>query len=136
MRRGHKCYDPHVDRVVIGEAATLDITPCADVTVARVGGDVDLASTRELRAEILGALDALRPRVVVLDLTDVAFLDSSGLRLLFELGRRFSRLRARLAVVLPRDEHVREVFAIVDAAHALRLFESVDDALANRSRVA
>jgi anti-sigma B factor antagonist len=44
----------------------------------RVSGEVDLASAPELR-EAIAKLAADRPPLVVVDLTDVPFLDSSGL---------------------------------------------------------
>ncbi len=48
----------------------------ATVTVV---GDIDISSSAQLAAAVAAAFDGLPPTVVVYDLTEVAFVDSSGL---------------------------------------------------------
>ena len=107
--------------------ATLDVTADAGVCVAALAGEVDLVATTTITAEGLASIGASGP--LVLDLSAVTFLDSTGLRLVFNTRRRLARRGRRLAVVLPRDERVRQIFAMVDAADALDVHESLEDAL-------
>jgi anti-anti-sigma factor len=56
-----------------------------DDVVLHLAGELDLAVKEELRAALAGA--RLDGRPLVLDLTDVTFLDSSGLAVLLEANR-------------------------------------------------
>ena len=51
--------------------------------VLAVEGSVDIASSPELRGELRVAVEARRPRIVI-DMTGVSFVDSSGLATLIE----------------------------------------------------
>ncbi|MGB8650843.1 MAG: STAS domain-containing protein [Mycobacteriales bacterium] len=67
----------------------------------RPSGDLDLATVEPFRAMVQAAL-AKEPTALVLDLTDVTFLDSSGLAVL-AVGLRSQRARgATFAVVKPQ----------------------------------
>jgi len=50
---------------------------------------------------------------VVVDLTDVQYLDSSGVQLLFELAERLTGRQQRMAVAVPADAPARRVLDIV-----------------------
>lgn len=60
-------------------------------------GDIDLSTL----AEAVGALDEVRggARLLVLDLSEVGFMDTSGLRLVIEEQRRAAEGSYRFAVV-------------------------------------
>jgi len=114
--------------------ATVAVAEVQGVAVASLGGDIDLEGNAAISREIAGVAD--RAAGLVLDLAAVTFLDSSGLRLVFSLRRRLARRRQRLAVVLPLDERVRQVFVLIDAGDVLEFFGSVDGALADRRQAA
>jgi anti-sigma B factor antagonist len=58
----------------------LDVTPAGAAVVIAVTGEVDMGTSPQLWAAIEGQSGT--PRDVVLDLTGVSFLDSSGLAVL------------------------------------------------------
>jgi anti-anti-sigma factor len=66
-----------------------------DPAVCVVRGEVDISNVAELRAGLAAAFDA-SPAVVV-DLADVAFMASAGVRALVEAGTRPGR---RMAIVV------------------------------------
>ena len=68
-------------------------------TVLMVRGELDLATAPELEEHIDGVLDA--GREVVVDLRDLAFMDSSGIRVLVAAHARAGRCGTRLIVVRP-----------------------------------
>ena len=72
----------------------------AEPTVIAPEGELDIASVGDLRA---ARTDAARegPGAVVVDLSQVTFIDSSGLGALVELHSRLRRSGRRLAVVAP-----------------------------------
>ena len=88
----------------------LDVEPAGDTTTVRVVGEVDLATSPQLR-ECLTGLDGN----VVVDLTEVGFLDSSGLNALIgsknHLTTSGGTLRLRGA-----QPHVRRVFDVMGMA--------------------
>ena len=109
--------------------ATVEVTEREYVPIVSLAGDVDLSFADELTRGMRGVAER-RARAAVLDLSEVTFLDSAGLHLVFGLRRRLARRGARLAVVLPRDRKVRQIFALVDAVETLDVHASLADALA------
>ncbi|HTJ66389.1 MAG TPA: STAS domain-containing protein [Actinospica sp.] len=79
--------------------------------VLSVVGDVDLGSAEKLEAEIAGAVEDLDPGAdLLLDLSGVSFLDSSGLRALILGSDAVKMADVRLAFVLsPAVSRVLEV---------------------------
>lgn len=79
---------------------------------------------------------AIRSRVsnhalgLVVDMTKVSFIDSSGLAILFELARRLRSGRQQLRVVVPRASSVRMATDLVDLGSAAGIDESIDAAIA------
>lgn len=65
----------------------LSVTVRADTTMCRVSGDVDISCSSELRERLLAALEAPRARLI-LDLSEVTFMDASGLGALMAARRR------------------------------------------------
>lgn len=51
-------------------------------------GDIDAATVEQQRGEWLQAVDERRPQRLVIDMTDVTFLDSTGLGAIVALQRR------------------------------------------------
>ena len=73
--------------------------------IVRFEGDLDLASVPAVKREVLAA--TTRAQHVVLDLSDVAWLDSSGLRLLDDLARVYEGRGATVRIVAPADVPAR-----------------------------
>jgi len=72
----------------------------ADPTVIAPEGELDIARVGDLRATLREAAREDAAAVVV-DLSQVSFIDSSGLGALVELHNRLRRSGRRLAVVAP-----------------------------------
>ena len=93
-----------------------------------VRGEIDIATSPELKL----ALDtAIRESVgaFVLDLCDVAFLDSSGLNLILRARAALARGDRELAIVCPPGP-VRRLFEVAGIADLLFLYASRDEAAA------
>lgn len=63
----------------------------------RVAGELDISTAPQLRLEIDAAMTT-PPGDLILDLSEVTFLDSSGLAVLFSAARRLARHDARVTV--------------------------------------
>jgi anti-anti-sigma factor len=89
----------------------------ADVVLA-LSGELDLSTIDALTAQVDTQLQ--RPvDSLTLDLRDLAFMDSTGLRLLIELNDRARRGRWRLKLIGPRHEAASRVLHITGADAAL-----------------
>ncbi|MEA2190178.1 MAG: anti-sigma factor antagonist [Solirubrobacteraceae bacterium] len=81
-----------------------------DEVVVAPAGELDLASAGVLEAE-MRALAGAQAKRVVLDLRDVGFMDSTGLRLLISLRNTARRCGQRLLVV-PGPACVQRLFEL------------------------
>ncbi len=88
-------------------------------TIAAVSGEIDLSSAGELGGR-LSAVVAAAPQTLVIDLTGVTFLDSSGLRLLLRLKRELLEYGGKL-VVVPGGSRVARLFELTGADQDLEL---------------
>ncbi|GAB2771525.1 STAS domain-containing protein [Amycolatopsis magusensis] len=92
-----------------------------------VTGEVDLASKPDLDAGLTAALDP-HTALIVLDLSGVSFLSSSGLQVLTEFQDRADELGTEIRVVCA-GRPVRRPLEVVGLDRRLRLYTSVETAL-------
>lgn len=76
-----------------------------------VSGEIDLVNAATLQDELL-PLITNQVASVTLDLADLAYIDSAGLRLLFNLGARLETLQIAFALLVPVDSPVRRVIEL------------------------
>jgi anti-sigma B factor antagonist len=99
------------------------------VLVAHLTGEVDLSNVDEIRALIIARVSQ-ETGALVLDLTGTTYLDSTGVRLLFELTERLHARRQQLRIVVTDEALVRRVILLTKLDEQVPLDDSVDDALA------
>lgn len=106
----------------------LSTSTRGDDVVLHVRGEVDSYSAPGLRGAIQKQIDAGRYRLIV-DLSGVPFLDSSGLGVLVG-GYKRARMHVggRFAVV-GADKRIMNVFRITGLVRVLPVYESIDAAL-------
>lgn len=95
----------------------------AQFTVITVSGEVDLATAPALRDVALPLVDAGRHDLVV-DLSRVEFLDSTGLGVLVQLLTRVRAVDGTLRVVAPA-ERIAKVFRLTGLDQAMGLTDTV-----------
>jgi anti-anti-sigma factor len=96
----------------------LDIRSEGDVVIAALRGEIDLANARAIGALVAGSVpnDATG---LVIDLSDVTYLDSSGVHLVFDLSERLVARQQRLALVVPEGSRIRRVLDLVNVRAVL-----------------
>ena len=92
------------------------------VTYVTLGGEFDLAGVEQFDSAI-GKLEANAPQTLVIDLSELEFMDSSGLRALVMADQRARQRERRLAIV-PGPPSVRRVFEITRLDDRLDLIDS------------
>jgi anti-sigma B factor antagonist len=105
----------------------VEVSIADDVVVARVSGDIDLANTPTVSAKILGAVpnDAVG---LVLDLSDVRYIDSVGIRMLFNFIRTLHASRQGITISLPADSPVHKLLKITHLDEATVIRSTIEEA--------
>jgi anti-sigma B factor antagonist len=91
-------------------------------------GELDIATVPRLRERLDAAIDAGAKRLV-LDLTDVAFMDSVAMAAIIHARTRLGDA-GRLAVVIPSGSYPRLVLEIAGLPRCLDLYEAREQAVA------
>lgn len=99
------------------------------VLVVSIEGEVDGSNASELRLAISERLPSSAIGLV-LDISAVSYLDSSGIHLLFELGRRLAARRQAVRLVVAERAPTRRVLELCDIAAIAPMDATLDAALA------
>ena len=111
-----------------GQLATLALVEQDGVPIAGVSGEIDLTNVAELGERIARAVPNGVPGLVV-DLERTSFLDSAGLRLLFQLARRLERRGQQLRIAVPDDAVIRKALDVAEVPRVANLHANVAEAV-------
>jgi anti-sigma B factor antagonist len=114
------------------ELVGLAIEDRGDVIVARLTGELDIAGAPSTGNQIEEAVPT-SARGLVVDMSELEFIDSSGVAMLFGLVRRLSSRRQELRVVALAGRPVARVLEIVEFDRAAPVSVDVDSAVAELS---
>ena len=109
--------------------AQVDFACEGETTIASVAGEIDLSNAEHVEDTLDSGRLAAKARALILDLTALEYLDSSGVRLLFRLAERVRAGGRELRVVVPRDGYLRRVLAVAGLDQTIPLDGTVDQAL-------
>jgi anti-sigma B factor antagonist len=93
----------------MGPQLTFTVHPNGQGVMLRVGGEVDLATAPQLRAKLIDLVEVGEAGRVVVDLTPVAFMDSTGLGVLLAAHKRARANGRRVLLVCPEGPVLRVV---------------------------
>jgi anti-sigma B factor antagonist len=106
---------------------TTSVAHREGVSVVTIGGEIDLSTAPAFEAAIAGALDD-DPPVLVIELSEVRFMASVGLRILAAAHERVSK-SARVAIVADNPATSRPM-QLTGLDKIISLYPTLDDALA------
>lgn len=114
---------PDMDRLAQMEVDTVD-----RVVIARIDGDIDISNAQELGDAIVASMsnDSLG---LVLDLTPLGYLDSSGVHLILGLESRLRQRRQEVRTVVPADAPLRAVLDLTAVDKTVPVHEDRDEAV-------
>ena len=103
---------------------TFEVGTCSGWDVLSVAGEVDIATAGQLRQRV----EELAPPAVnlALDLTDVGFMDSTGLGVLVATPRALTRAGGNLAVVAGQPSLIK-IFEITSLGQVMHICPSLED---------
>ena len=99
-----------------------------DRTVIEVKGEIDVYTAPALREEISSLVDAEHTTIVV-DLTQVSFMDSTGLGVLVGALKKVRTLGGDLSLVI-NEEKILKVFRITALTQVFSIHPTLEEALA------
>ncbi len=98
------------------------------MTILDVSGDIDLANSPTMRKALLHELKELRTARVILNLTDVKYIDSSGVASLVE-GLKASRDAGSRLILFGLSTGVREVMQLSRLVKIFEICENEEEAV-------
>jgi anti-sigma B factor antagonist len=99
------------------------------ITIFDVSGDVDLATSPQLRKALLHELRELKTPRVVLNLVGVRYIDSSGVASLVEALKASRDVGSRL-VLFGLNKTVREVLQLSKLVKIFEIYENEEQSVA------
>jgi anti-anti-sigma factor len=112
----------------MSDLTQVEIEHRDEVVVARLTGELDISVADTTGRKIADAVPS-SARGVVVDMSGLDFMDSSGVSMLFALARRVGSHRQQLCVVAPAGRPVSRVLQIVEFDRAAPVREDVDAAV-------
>jgi anti-sigma B factor antagonist len=110
--------------------ASLSAVRRPGCTIARLHGDLDIATTPAVREGLLGLLGP-GVRLLIIDLSGVSFCGASGLAVLIGTQRRAAARRITVRVAAPRP-HTARLLRITGLDRSLTVCATLADALPRR----
>jgi anti-sigma B factor antagonist len=102
-------------------------TVTGDVAVITLTGELDVAGSAQLEHELDRTLTEHKPTALVLDLSQLDFMDSTGLRFVVLADAR-AREESRRFALVRGNQDVHRIFEITRMADRLEILDSVDEA--------
>jgi anti-anti-sigma factor len=96
--------------------------------VGALSGEVDQSNANALLKTLAGAIPNTATGVVV-DCTELRYVDSAGVYILFTLARRLGAHQQRLAVVAPTGSHVEQVFRLTELQQVAGVHPTREEAI-------
>ena len=107
---------------------TLTVHPNGQGAILSVGGEVDLATAPQLHAKLMDLLEVKETGGVVVDLTPVGFMDSTGLSVLLAGHRRAQAHGHTIRLVCPEGQVLR-VLRLIGLDEVLSVYGSLAEAV-------
>ena len=95
-----------------GPLARIEVERVDDRLRLALVGEIDLSNAYALQAQIHAQIAELGPERVVIDLTDIEYIDSQGVMLLLEVANILRARGAALELVAPPGSVAAELLAI------------------------
>jgi anti-anti-sigma factor len=107
----------------------LTLSDQDEFPVAYLSGEIDGSNAIEIETELTYAVSNSVPGLII-DLTDVSFMDSSGIRFLFDLAVRLEQRQQVLRLVVPQNSDLLRTLKLVQLPAIVSIFDDVGQAAA------
>jgi anti-sigma B factor antagonist len=111
-------------------SVTVPDSSATAYTVVALVGEVDATNSDELH-DLLDSVVRDRPPLLLVDASELGFMDSTGLRMLLRASRVLDQQGGVLGLVSPQAA-VTRVLQLTRADQLIPIYDTIDDALADR----
>ena len=108
--------------------ADVRFEPVGRVIVAHVQGELDMSNADQVGAAMVSEVPS-EVRALVLDLREVGYLDSAGIRLIYNLRKRLDHRGQQLRLVVVPGAAIEEALRITGVPAAIGALESIQAAI-------
>jgi len=105
---------------------TINITNCQDVTVIEIVGDIDANTAPEVQGKVLPLVQP--ESKILLDMTNVKYTSSAGLRFLLSLSRQVEAKEGQL-VLVGVSEEIQDTMSITGFLDFFTTFDNRTEGL-------
>src|SRR6476659_10181600 len=119
------CNPAPQDRITMGHLASITVQRKGPFCVVRLAGEVDISNVSVLRRVVCKRLLDPHDLHLVIDMSELRYMDSSGLGMLVAIHRRTRARRGSLVVVCPGGPVLRTI-TLTGLHRVLRLRDSVE----------
>jgi anti-sigma B factor antagonist len=103
------------------------------VGVARLEGEIDASNVQDI-GDRLRSMISNNAFALVVDLSEIAYVDSAGINLLFALAEELRGHQQQLAVVVAERSPIARMLSLTALDRAVSTYGSLDTALAATAR--
>lgn len=112
--------------------AKVTVEQPSRATVARVEGDLDLVSLPQVERDLRAAAARTDTEdMLAVDVTDVTYLNSAAIRLLYDLAEDLRTRRRQLRLVMSPQAPLRTLFRRLRFDTVIPVHDTIEDAIAN-----
>ena len=104
----------------------VDISGDDDFQIARLAGEIDISNAGQVTDVLTRMPNTLHG--LIIDLTELTYLDSAGVRMLYELGKRLSLRSQSMVVVSPAGQPPRRVLELTGVPERVQVVETLAEA--------
>lgn len=101
-------------------AGAIEVSDDPHWPVARLTGAIDLSNVDDVGRRLEEAVSN-RAHGLIVDLSGVTYLDSTGLRLIFRLARQLGDRQQGLRLVVPEESRIRRVLQLAGVASVVQV---------------
>jgi anti-anti-sigma factor len=111
----------------VGDMARIEVQQQPeDRCLIRIHGEVDMSNTDEVWTAMVEAMTD-NVSAVTVDLSPTRYMDSAGLRLLFQLAALLAARRRDLILVVPEDAPIRHALELTGLSDVVRILSVGED---------
>jgi anti-sigma B factor antagonist len=104
-----------------------------EIVVAQLTGEIDMSNAAAIGQAIARSISHEAPGLV-LDLTELDYLDSAGIQLIYQLREELSARAQRLTLVIPEDSPPADALRLAGISTHMRTRRTVEEALNEAGR--
>jgi anti-anti-sigma factor len=114
------------------QIAHFKVTRRGSICIGQLVGEIDISNAEAVEDALEGAMGNTDAGLI-LDLSQVTYVDSAGIKVLFRLANRLQTRRQRLRIVIPETAVVKVVLTVTGLERVVPSSASVDDAISDLS---